>query len=171
MILIDTSAWVEFFRDRAPVASLVDEALANGEAAVCGPIETEMRRGLLNQRERRKVLPLLQGCHWLSTPENLWLEAGELGYALRRRGVTPKTFDLLIATHALAHDVALLTRDRDFRHMSDAGIAIRLIDSRTQSHCTNVGLTKSYRNPGSGSQAIWGSRSRPCLLARAVRQC
>jgi predicted nucleic acid-binding protein len=129
MILVDTSAWVEFFRDRTPVASLVDEALASGEAAICGPIETEIRRGLLNQRERRKVLSLLQGCRWLSTPENLWLEAGELGYALRRRGVSPKTFDLLIATHALAHDVVLLTRDSDFKHMRDAGVAIRLIDS------------------------------------------
>jgi predicted nucleic acid-binding protein len=80
-MLIDTSAWIEFFRDVAPVASLVDEALASGEAAICGPIEIELRHGLLGQRERKKVLPLLAGCHWLAAPEDLWVEAGELGYA------------------------------------------------------------------------------------------
>lgn len=127
MILVDTSAWVDFFRDRAPAADLVDEALATGEAAICGPIETELRRGLLNERERRKVLPLLSGCPWLSTPENLWVEAGELGYALRRRGVTPKTLDLLIATYALAHNVAVLTLDRDFQHMREAGIDLTIL--------------------------------------------
>lgn len=130
MILVDTSAWVEFFRDSAPMASLVDEALASGEAALCGPIETELRRGLLDERERKKVLPLLDGCHWLGTPENLWVEAGELGYVLRRRGVTPKTLDLLIATYALAHNAELLTLDRDFRHLRDAGIALTLVSSR-----------------------------------------
>lgn len=117
MILVDTSAWVEFFRDRGPIAGLVDEALASGEAAMCGPIETELRRGLRSGQERRKVLTLLGGCHWLSTPDDLWVEAGELGYALRRRGVTPKTLDLLIATYALAYNATLLTLDRDFRHM------------------------------------------------------
>ena len=127
MILIDTSAWVDFFRDQDPAAGWVDEALSTGDAALCGPIETELRRGLLNERERRKVLPLIDGCHWLPTPENLWVEAGELGYALRRRGVTPKTLDLLIATCAVAHNVTLLAVDSDFRHMKKAGIPLSLL--------------------------------------------
>jgi predicted nucleic acid-binding protein len=130
MILIDTSAWIDFFRGGDTIARSVDDALATGEAALCGPIETELRRGLQNERERRKVLPLLSGCHWLSTPENLWVEAGELGYALRRRGVTPKTFDLLIATYVLAHNTALLTLDRDFQHMRKAGIELVLLSGR-----------------------------------------
>lgn len=129
MILIDTSAWIQFFRGQEPLASWVDDALAAHDAALCGPIETELRRGLLNERERKKVLPLLSSCHWLSTPNNLWAEAGDLGYGLRRRGITPKTLDLLIATYALASDVALLTADSDFRHMQKAGIPLVLLPS------------------------------------------
>jgi len=124
MILIDTSAWIDFFRGKDPLASLVDEALATGEAALCGPIETELRRGLFDGRDRRKVLPLMEGCHFLRDPDHLWVEAGELGYALRRRGVTSKTLDLLIAIYAMAHDCALLTRDSDFQHMKNAGIPL-----------------------------------------------
>jgi predicted nucleic acid-binding protein len=46
VILIDTSAWIEFFRDRGATAELVDAALREDEAAWCGPIATELRRGL-----------------------------------------------------------------------------------------------------------------------------
>src|SRR5947207_4732733 len=111
MILVDTSAWIEFFRGRDPVASAVDDALASNEAALCGPVEAELRRGLLNERQRATVLPLLDACHLLAQPEQLWTEAGDLGFALRRRGVTPKTVDLLIATYALTHSASLLAVD------------------------------------------------------------
>jgi predicted nucleic acid-binding protein len=126
MILIDTSAWIEFFRDRDPVAGAVDAALANNDAAVCGPVEAELRRGLANDRERRKVLPLLDACHILAQPADLWTEAGDLGFALRRRGVTPKTVDLLIATYALTHSAILLSTDKDFLAMQKAGVPLQL---------------------------------------------
>jgi len=126
MILIDTSAWIDFFRGRDPVAEAVDHALAVNDAALCGPIETELRRGLSNERERKKVLPLLDACHVLSQPAELWAEAGDLGFALRRRGVSPKTLDLLIATYALSHSATLLTTDKDFRAMQEAGIPLVL---------------------------------------------
>jgi hypothetical protein len=58
---------------------------------VCGPVVTELRRGLRSPSERRKVIPLLDGCHELEQPEKLWEEAGELGYVLTRNGLTVKT--------------------------------------------------------------------------------
>lgn len=41
-------------------------------------------------------MELLGACHWLEQPAALWQEAGDLGYALRRKGLTVKTFDLLM---------------------------------------------------------------------------
>ena len=74
------------------------------------------------------MIPLLTGCHLLSDPPNLWEEAGDLGYALSRRGITVKTIDLLVATYALSHAVALLTTDSDFGHMRRAGAQLLLVD-------------------------------------------
>ena len=128
MILVDTSAWIGFFRDQAPVAEILDRILEDDEAAICGPILTELRRGLVGAAERRKTLPLLSACHPLSQPQNLWNEAGELGYALARKGITVKSLDLLIACHALVHDVPILTLDKDFRLMAGAGVGLRLIE-------------------------------------------
>ncbi len=81
-----------------------------------------------SRRERGRVIPLLDGCHLLSDPPNLWAEAGDLGYALARRGISVKTIDLLVATYALAHGVPLLTADVDFRHMRREGAGLLLVD-------------------------------------------
>jgi predicted nucleic acid-binding protein len=124
VILVDTSAWIDFFRGKGSLADQVDDALATNEAALCGPIITELRRGLRSPSERRKVIPLLDGCHQLEQPAELWEEAGELGYVLARKGVTVKTLDLLIATYALSHDLALLASDSDFDSMRRAGIPL-----------------------------------------------
>lgn len=126
MILIDTSAWIDFFRGVEPLASRVDEAIESGDAALCGPVLCELRRGLPSNAERRRVLPLLSALRVLSQPMNLWEDAGELGYALRRKGVTAKTLDLVIAVYALDANVPILTRDRDFVLMQEAGVPIVL---------------------------------------------
>lgn len=126
MILVDTSAWVEFFRGRDPVASAVDALLEFDEAALCGPVVTEIRRGLRTLVERRRVLPLLAGCRLLEQPPGLWEEAGDIGFALARRGASVKTLDLLIAAYALSHDVGILTTDADFARMRRAGIPLAL---------------------------------------------
>jgi len=125
MILVDTSAWVEFFRGRGALADTVDALLEADDVALCGPVVTELWRGLA-AKERTKVLPLLEACHLLEQPPNLWEDAGELGFAARRRGATVKSLDLLIAAYALNHAVPLLTKDRDFSLLQRAGIPLLL---------------------------------------------
>ncbi len=126
MILVDTSAWIEFFRDRAPLAAAVDGLLAENDAALCGPVVTELGRGFRSARERARVMELLEGCHLLAQPQDLWGEAGELGALLGRRGATVKSMDLLIATYALAHSVPVLTLDADFAAIRRAGVGLVL---------------------------------------------
>jgi len=125
LILIDTSAWVDFFRGRKG-SERVDELLESDAVALCGPVITELRRGLRSAAERRKVLPLLEACHLLDEPDDLWSEAGDLGFVLARKGVTVKTLDLLIAIYALKYNVPVLTSDADFAVIKDAGILLLL---------------------------------------------
>lgn len=96
---------------------------------MCGPVVTEIRRGLRSRTERVRVLPLLRGCHELVQPPRLWEEAGELGFFLGRRGAAVKSLDLLIATYALAHAVPILTADADFTLMRRAGAHLVVIGS------------------------------------------
>ena len=106
----------------------VDRLIDADEVAVCGPIVCEIRRGLRSRSERFRVLSLLEGCHHLVQPTNLWEEAGELGAQLGRRGATVKTLDLLIATFAIAHGVPILTGDSDFTLMRRAGVHLTVLE-------------------------------------------
>jgi predicted nucleic acid-binding protein len=126
VILVDTSAWIDFFRDRKPLAERVDEVLESGEAAICGPVMAELRRGFRTSRERDQILPLLDGCHYLKDPEDLWAAAGDLGFTLGRKGSTVKTLDLVIAAIALTYDVPILTGDQDFAAIRRLGLPLVL---------------------------------------------
>lgn len=122
--LIDTSAWVEFFRKRNFWKEAVEELLLSDKAVLCGPIYTELLRGV--GRDRARVARALHGCRILPQPAGLWALAGNLGHQLRLKGVTAKTLDLLIATYALAHQMPLLTNDSDFEQMKKADILLQI---------------------------------------------
>ena len=62
----------------------------------------------------------------LPQPPALWTEAGDLGFALRRKGTTVKTLDLLIATWALGARLPILTSDGDFALIRRAGVPLQL---------------------------------------------
>ena len=117
-VLIDTSAWIAFFRGDEPVASFVDEVLADGRAALCGVVELELRQGL-RAEERGRVLPLLDATTRLPTEERDWAGAGDLLAELRRRGVTVPGTDGLIAHLALKHEAVLLENDKHFEHFTE----------------------------------------------------
>jgi tRNA(fMet)-specific endonuclease VapC len=112
LCLVDTSAWVDFFRGREPVAAAVDAVLADGSAAVCGMVELEIRQGL--RQDEAGLLDLLQSTVRLTTREADYARAGDLLAGLRRQGITLPATDGLIAQLALSHGVRLLENDRHF---------------------------------------------------------
>ena len=128
MILVDTSAWIGFFRNRGSIAAVVDHAIEDDDVALCGPVLTELRRGFKSAAERSKAIPLLLACHLLPQPASLWNEAGDLGFALARKGVTAKSLHLLIAAYSLTNGAPILTLDGDFRLIARAGVGLQLVD-------------------------------------------
>ena len=115
LILIDTSAWIDFFHGVEPVAELVDEALADGSAALCGMVELEIRHGTRGKNER--LLSGLTALPRIPTQEQDYALAGDMLAALRRKGVTIPGTDGLIAHLAIRHDLPLLDHDAHFAHV------------------------------------------------------
>ena len=112
-ILVDTSAWVAYFRGLEPACSAVLALLAEGRARRCGPVELELRQGL-RRSEAASVLNLWRGLTPLRTEEIDFASAGDLLLELRSRGVTVPAMDALIASLAVRHEVSLLTLDQHF---------------------------------------------------------
>lgn len=115
MILVDSSAWIEFLRDTgSPTCLRVDELLA-ADIAVCEPVRMEILSGARDDRHLSDLRRLLGRATLLSTESADYEEAAALYRNCRRQGETPrKLIDCLIAAIAIASSVAVLHSDLDF---------------------------------------------------------
>ena len=115
MILIDTSAWIEFLRDTgSTVCTLVDELLGE-EIAVCDAVLMEVLAGARDESHLVMLRRLLARATVLPTTVADYDDAAALYRRCRRQGETVrKLMDCLIASVAIRAGVAVLHRDADF---------------------------------------------------------
>ncbi len=115
MILIDTSAWVEFLRDTGSVISDRVDALLDDEIATCHPIRMEVLAGARDEQHLADLRGLLARGSLIPTEPTDYEEAAALYRMCRRRGETVrKLIDCLIAATAIRSAVPLLHSDNDF---------------------------------------------------------
>jgi predicted nucleic acid-binding protein len=115
VILIDTSAWVEFLRDTGSSTCVrVDEILAT-DVATCDPVRMEVLAGARDEAHLRDLRGLLGRATVLSTEPVDYEEAAAIYRGCRRQGETVrKLIDCLIAATAMRHVVSVLHSDSDF---------------------------------------------------------
>jgi len=129
MVIVDTSAWIEYFRDGVPtVVERVEKHLDKDLIGIGDLIYCEVLQGISRESERREVTELL---HALPHYGMVGFEMAERSAAnyrlLRTRGVTVrKTTDVLIGTFCVVHDFGLIHNDRDFDQMA-MHIGLRIV--------------------------------------------
>ncbi|HEX7244374.1 MAG TPA: PIN domain nuclease [Solirubrobacterales bacterium] len=118
MILVDSSAWVEFLRSTgSPVNLRVRAELeAGGTLAWTDPIAMEILAGARDDADRDRLRRLLYGLEFIGVEGPADYEiAAELYRLCRRGGETPrKLTDCLIAAVAIRNEAELLCEDADF---------------------------------------------------------
>lgn len=124
MILVDTSAWVEF--DRA-TGSWVDSRLTElihvtDEVAVSEPVIMEVLAGARDERREHDLRRLMDRFALLRFDATVDFDGATSIYrACRRSGVTPRgMIDCMIAAVARRHDAKLLADDSDLHRVADA---------------------------------------------------
>ena len=120
MILVDTSAWVEFLRDSgSPVCQRVDELLAL-EVATCDAIRMEVLAGARDEHHLQQLRRLLARAVTLPIERGDYETAAALYRSCRRHGRTVrKLIDCLIAAVAIRANVPILHRDVDFDALAE----------------------------------------------------
>lgn len=118
MILVDSSAWIEYLR---ATGSAVDRRLVTAlehdeRLATTGLVVLEVLCGARDERHARDLRRLLDRCGFLPLDEPSDHEAAAALYrACRRAGATIRRLpDCLIAAVAIRNGVALLHQDADF---------------------------------------------------------
>jgi len=115
MVLIDSSAWIEFIRPGgSPVAKArVRQLLETGLAATCGVVSVEVLRGARHRRDFEALSEAFAALPQLPLDEAVIARAAAWGFDLDKKGTALPTTDLLIAAAAFEKAV-LLHADRDF---------------------------------------------------------
>jgi predicted nucleic acid-binding protein len=119
VILVDSSAWVEFLRGTGSATHRrLRSSLQDGEGvAWTDVVALEILAGARDDADRDRLRRLLYGQHFLGVDGPADYEsAAELYRLCRRGGETPRRLaDCLIAAVAIRNDVELLCCDVDFQ--------------------------------------------------------
>lgn len=115
MILVDTSAWIEFLRDTgSPTCQRVDDLLG-ARIATCDAIRMEVLAGARDEQHLQQLRRLLARATLLPTGSVDYDAAAALYRTCRQRGHTVrKLIDCLIAAVAMRSDATILHLDADF---------------------------------------------------------
>lgn len=120
MILIDTSAWIEFYRrDGDPFyVDAVASAIKDNTAAVNGLILVELLAFSKSEKEYGILASDLSSFLMIETDTEVYLKAAEIGFKLRRIGITIPATDLIIAASTVESGAQLLHRDRHYQSIT-----------------------------------------------------
>lgn len=122
MIVVDTTVWVDFFRERDQphVAELVRLIERDEGLALTDVIMTEVLQGLRTDAQVRRVERRLAPFDILRLKDlDDFRRAAELYRRARRHGITiRRTVDCLIASVCIREDVPILHNDADFDRLA-----------------------------------------------------
>ena len=123
MYLVDTSVWLDYFRNRSTQAVTQFEEILNGNTpfGITSVIYQEVLQGADSPRDFSKLQNYLatQKFYYPIDPILSYEQAADLYFQCRRQGITIRsTIDCLIAQVAIEHNLRLLHNDRDFTQMA-----------------------------------------------------
>jgi len=119
LVLVDTSAWIDFFRDNSsPYGAVVDALLQEDLVCTTGLVKAEIlpvartKKEFNLLKEYFKVLPFLQD------PESMWDDVIYAQRKLKQKGINGVGIpDLIVAVTAMKHEVKVFSKDRHFGSM------------------------------------------------------
>jgi predicted nucleic acid-binding protein len=119
-ILIDSTIWIEFFRgNNDAVNDFILPLVEKDKIYYNGIILSELLIGASNQKEFSFLENNFKGFRYLETDEKMFSKAAQMGFKLRRKGLTIPLSDLMIAAQALHHDLMLATADPHFNLVNE----------------------------------------------------
>ena len=120
-VLVDTSAWLFALRKEfvPKIKDRIDYLLKENLLLTTGIIRLEILSGTKTEKEYNRLKNRLSALESIKTDESVWEKASEIGFHLRRKGVTVPYTDILIATCAIVEESVILHADNHFDLMSE----------------------------------------------------
>jgi predicted nucleic acid-binding protein len=128
-ILIDTSVWIEYFRNQSPgFVAFVAEIAKDREICVAGIILAELMQGAKSEKELSVIAEFMDAFTIIDQTDETWVKAGRLSHDLRKKGKNVNLTDCYIAVIAQENNCAVFTLDRHFKDIRQYA-GIHLVDT------------------------------------------
>lgn len=121
MVLVDTSVWVDLFRDSSGrVRDALEHVKADEDVVLTRFNQLELLQGARDEQEWSVLTAYLEHQDYLEADPETWRNAARIYFDLRRRGQTVRsTIDCCIAELAYQYDALLVHRDWDFAAIAE----------------------------------------------------
>lgn len=122
MVIVDTSAWIEYLRGGVPrIVEKVDRCLEQDLVGIGDLVYSELMQGIRSPRQRSQVGTLLLSLPQFDMVGFHIAEKSAANYRLlRSKGVTVrKTIDVLIGTFCAENGLQIVHCDSDFGLMAE----------------------------------------------------
>ena len=115
MILVDTSAWIEFLRDTGSEVCVAVDRLLDADLAICDAVSMEVLAGARNEQHLIQLRGLLARATMLPTTPADYDNAASMYRSCRTHGETVrKLINCLIGAVAIRAGAEILHADVDF---------------------------------------------------------
>lgn len=118
-IIVDTSVWIEYFRNNEAIVKTINEGLDNNTIYIAGPIIAELLQGAKNDKELSLLSKYIDAVPCLECEMKDWADAGCISFSLRKTGITIPLTDIIIYSIARNNNAAIFTRDKHFNLIPD----------------------------------------------------
>ena len=130
-ILIDTSVWIEYFRNQSSrVSKKVDEILSKQEVYVPRIVIAELIQGSRSEREISIIEEFVDAFHIIDQKDDTWIKTGRLSFNLKKKGRNINLTDCYIAVIAQENDCHILSLDEHFKEIQK-DFNIHLVDDNS----------------------------------------
>ncbi len=116
-IIVDTSVWIEYLKNRLALAENLDRLLLAGKVFTVGPVIAELLQGARAEKDYQMLKNSIDGLPFIETTFEDWTLAGEISYTLRRKGLTIPITGCVIAATAIHQNASVMTYDRHFANI------------------------------------------------------
>ncbi len=122
-VFVDTSVWSLAFRRDAPSGpevDLLERSIAGGDTIITtGIVLQELLQGFHGPKAADQIVKRFSLLPVIAPKIEDHVEAARWRNLCRRKGIQVGTIDALIGQLCIRHDLQLLARDDDFRHMAE----------------------------------------------------
>lgn len=114
-ILVDTCIWVDFFKDfNADLCDRLENLISEDRVLLSDVVRTELLVGARDKKELEVLSSVLEGLKIAKIDSEIFIKAGELGFFMRREGITLPLTDLIITAQAIDNESQIWTYDKHF---------------------------------------------------------